>query len=77
MPAGGQGLAGVQTNWVSAADVTNDIYYVNSATAPSPFWLDLNKTDFSPGATIAFLDPHDPKIGGDALRLLKPWEEHA
>ena len=74
VPAGGQGLAGVQTNWVSAADVTNDIYYINSATIPSLFWLDLKKADFSPGATLLFLDPHDPKIGGDAQRYLTPWK---
>lgn len=37
VPAGGRGLAGVQTNWVSAADVTNGIYYINSATVPSLF----------------------------------------
>lgn len=77
VPAGGSGLAGVQTNWVSAADVTNDIYYVNSATVPSLFWLDLKKADFSQGAAVTFLDPHDPKIGGDARRLLKPWKAHA
>lgn len=77
VPAGGSGLAGVQTNWVSAADVTNDIYYVNSATVPSLFWLDLNKADFSQGAAVTFLDPHDPKIGGDARRFLKPWKAHA
>jgi choloylglycine hydrolase len=77
VPAGGPGLAGVQTNWVSAADVTNGIYYINSATVPSLFWLDLSKTDFSPGAGVMFLDPHDPKIGGDARRFLKPWKAHA
>ena len=74
VPAGGKGLAGVQTNWVSAADVTNDIYYINSATVPSLFWLDLKTADFSPGAAVMFLDPHDPKIGGDAKRFLKPWQ---
>jgi penicillin V acylase-like amidase (Ntn superfamily) len=62
-----------QTNWVSAADVTNGIYYVNSATAPSLFWLDLKTVDLKPGAALLFLDPHDPKIGGDARRHLKRW----
>lgn len=77
VPAGGKGLAGVQTNWVSAADVTNGIYYINSATVPSLFWLDLSKTDFSPGTAIMFLDPHDRNVGGDARRFLKPWKAHA
>jgi penicillin V acylase-like amidase (Ntn superfamily) len=77
VPPGGPGLAGVQTNWVSAADVTNDIYYVNSATVPSLFWLNLRKADFSPGATLVYLDPNDPKVGGDARRFLKAWKAHA
>lgn len=63
-----------QTNWVSAADVTNGIYYVNSATAPSLFWLDLRRVNFKPGAPMLFLDPHDPKVGGDARRHLKQWK---
>ena len=77
VPQGGPGLAGVQTNWVSAADVTNDIYYVNSATVPSLFWLKLKDADFSPGATLLYLDPHNPKIGGDARHFLKAWKAHA
>ncbi len=63
-----------QTNWVSAADVTNKIYYVNSATVPSLFWLELREANFKPGAPLLFLDPHDPKIGGDARRHLKQWK---
>ncbi len=74
VPAGGPGMAGVQTNWVSAADVTNDIYYVNSATVPSLFWLNLDKADFSPGAALFYLDANDPRIGGDARRFLKAWK---
>ena len=77
VPAGGPGLAGVQTNWVSAADVTNDIYYVNSATVPSLFWLALKDADFSPDATLLYLNPHDPKVGGDARRFLKTWKAPA
>ena len=70
-----QGFWGaVQTNWVSAADVTNGIYYVNSATAPSLFWLDLKEANLKPGAALLFLDPHDPEIGGDARRYLKRWK---
>lgn len=73
--ASGQGFWGaVQTNWVSAADVTNSIYYVNSATVPSLFWIELEKVDLSPQAPLVFLDPHDPKIGGDARGFLKPWK---
>ena len=70
--AADQGFWGAcQTNWVSAADVTNGVYYVNSATVPSLFWLDLKEANFKPGAPLLFLDPHDPKVGGDARRYLK------
>jgi penicillin V acylase-like amidase (Ntn superfamily) len=64
-----------QTNWVSAADVTNGLYYIDSATAPSLFWLDLKEANFKPGAPLLFLDPHDPKVGGDARRFLKRWKK--
>lgn len=72
VPAAGL-MAGVQTNWVSAADVTNDIYYINSATVPSLFWLDLKTADLSAGAPLLFLDPYDVSVGGDARPFLKRW----
>ncbi len=36
--------------------------YVNSATAPSLFWLDVKEFNFKPGAPLLFLDPHDLKL---------------
>ena len=78
VPESEQGpMAGVQTNWVSVADVTEGIYYVNSATAPSLFWLELRKANFRQGAPVLFLDPHDPRVGGDARRHLKRWRAPA
>jgi penicillin V acylase-like amidase (Ntn superfamily) len=62
-----------QTNWVTAADVTNGVYYVSSAMAPSLFWLDFKGANFKPGASVLALNLHDPKIGGDARRFLKRW----
>jgi penicillin V acylase-like amidase (Ntn superfamily) len=71
-----QGFWGaVQTNWVSAVDVTNSIYYVNSATVPSLFWLDLKAANLTRGAPLLYLDLHDPTVGGNALRYLKPWQK--
>lgn len=64
---GGAGFWGaVQTNWITASDVTNRIYYVNGAAVPSLVWLDLKEVDFGEGGPLLFLDPHDPKVGGDA-----------
>ena len=66
-------MAGVQTNWVSAADVTNGIYYVNSATVPSLFWLDLKKAIFAPGSPLLFVDLYDMANAGDIAARLKSW----
>lgn len=72
-----QGWGGTQTNWVSAADVTNRIYYVNSATVPSLVWLELTEMNFGPRAVVMFLDPHDSKVGGDGRRFLRRWQAPA
>lgn len=73
--AADQGFWGaVQTNWISAADVTNNIYYVNSATVPALLWVDLKKISLRPGAPLLFLDPHNPKVGGNAQSHLKRWK---
>lgn len=66
-----------QTNWVTAADVTNKVYFVSSATAPSLFWLDFKSANFKPGAPVLSLDLHDPAIGGDARRFLRRWKAAA
>lgn len=63
-----------QTNWIAAADVTNCVYYVESSITPSLFWLDLKQANLNPGAPLLFLDPHDPKVGGDARRSLNRWK---
>lgn len=66
----------VQTNWIAASDVTDKVYYVNSATVPSLFWFDVKQADFSPGQPFLFLDPHDISVGGDARKHLHVWDEH-
>ena len=58
---------------MSAVDVTNGIYYVNSATVPSLFWLDLKAANLTRGAPLLYLDLHDPTVGGNALRYLKTY----
>ena len=63
----------VQTNWVTACDLTNRIYYVNGAAVPSLLWLDLKKVNLAKGAPLLFLNPHDRTIGGDARAYLKRW----
>ena len=53
--------------------MTNRIYYVNSATVPSLVWLDLAEINLGPRTAVMFIDPHDPKVGGDGRRLLRRW----
>jgi choloylglycine hydrolase len=69
--------AGERTKWISAADLTNKVYCINSATSPSMFWLDLDEVGLDAGAPVLFLDLYDPDIGGDARADLKPWKAPA
>jgi penicillin V acylase-like amidase (Ntn superfamily) len=75
VPGGDQGtFSGNQTNWVTASDLTNLRYYVESATTPSLFWLNVKEASFKPGAPVLALNMHDPSIGGNARKLLKHWK---
>jgi choloylglycine hydrolase len=65
---------GCQTTWVSAADLTHKIYRINSAIALNQGWVDLKTLNFSVGAPILFVDPHDPKEGGDLTGRFKEWK---
>jgi choloylglycine hydrolase len=65
---------GCQTNWVSAADLTNRVYYLNSSIVPSLGWLELPDLDFRPQAPVHFLDPHNPELGGNLRKGLKLWK---
>jgi penicillin V acylase-like amidase (Ntn superfamily) len=58
------------TLWVSVADVTNNIYYFNSTTAPNIIWIDLNKLDFNEGAKSLSIDPTDIHLAGEVTGKL-------
>lgn len=60
------------TRWVSVADVTNNIYYFNSTTAPNIIWIDLNKINFEPGAPALSIDPTNIHLEGDITTKLEP-----
>jgi penicillin V acylase-like amidase (Ntn superfamily) len=64
---------GCQTNWVSASDLTNKVYYINSSVVPSLGWVELAGLKLGKGAAVVFLDPHDPKVGSDLTKHFKPW----
>jgi penicillin V acylase-like amidase (Ntn superfamily) len=53
------------TRWISAADMTNKLYFVQSAQSPFAVWVDLNKIDFQPGAPARSVDIYDVHLAGD------------
>ena len=65
--------SGIQTNWVSGMDLTSKTIYMNSTYSPSLFWLELSQLDFTQGAPIEYLNPHDIGLSGNARSDLQPW----
>ncbi|MDD5169721.1 MAG: linear amide C-N hydrolase [Syntrophales bacterium] len=65
---------GCQTNWVSAADLTNRVYYINSSIVPSLTWVELDDLDLRKGSPVLFLNPHNPKLGGGLSKQFKKWK---
>ena len=60
------------TRWRSVSDQKNKVYYFESTMIPNLFWLDLNKIDFSPNASIKKLSLTNGEIyAGDAVKDLK------
>lgn len=53
------------TRWRIVADHKNQLFYVESATSPNTFWVDLKQLDFSQGAQIKTID-----LGVDMNRIL-------
>lgn len=53
------------TRWRIVADNTNRIFYLESATSPNVFWVDLKKLDFSASSGVRTID-----LGVDMNRIL-------
>jgi choloylglycine hydrolase len=66
--------AGVQTNWLSAIDVSHKVVYVNSAMSPDLFWVQLDDLDLHEGAPVVYLDPHEISLGGDVAKRFAVWK---
>ncbi len=63
------------TIWRTVADQSRLIYYFDSATRPSVFWVSLEKVDFEKGATIKRLHMTDDNIfAGDVSEQFKVTE---
>lgn len=56
------------TWWLSAADLTNKMYYFSMAESPNVVWVDVSKLNFSNGQPVMSLDPKNPALVGDVSR---------
>ncbi len=65
----------VQSNWATAADLTDKVYSFSDSQGPSVFWLDLSKADVSPGAPVPIVDATDPNVAGDVLPRPTPTSQ--
>lgn len=63
------------TLWVSAADLTNRIFFFNSTKSPNLFWIDLKLLD--PTGPTMVLDPYNPELSGEVAKSFKASAEPA
>lgn len=60
------------TLWRTIADQKNKVYYFDSATSPSIFWVSLDELDFKEGAQVKKLVASDGKIySGNAAKYFE------
>jgi penicillin V acylase-like amidase (Ntn superfamily) len=60
------------TWWLSAADLTNRVYYFNVTDSPNVIWVDVSALDFSTGRSVMRLDANNPALVGDVSRGFAP-----
>jgi len=53
------------TIWTSVLDLTNKVIYFSSTVAKNNFWIEMGKLNFSPGASVMYLDATNPKLFGE------------
>ena len=59
------------TWWMSAADLTDRVYYFQSTRSPNVIWLPLDALDFAEGTGVRALDPRDVALVGDVRERLE------
>lgn len=61
------------TIWRTVSDQKNRVYYFDSATRPSAFWIDLAKVDLSPGAPVRKLTIANGEVfAGEVGAVMQP-----
>ncbi|PQO38623.1 linear amide C-N hydrolase [Blastopirellula marina] len=53
------------TEYRTAIDLTNRRYFFELTTSPNVIWVNLNKMDLSPGASVLELNPYDYSLSGN------------
>lgn len=63
------------TRWRAVADLTNRVYYFESASSPAVIWVRLDRLDLNAGRPVMRLDAgSDPDLSGDASGRFKKAE---
>ncbi len=60
------------TWWITAADLSNEVYYFNMTQNPNVIWVNLKNLDFSSSQPVRVLDTKNPALVGDVGRGFQP-----
>jgi penicillin V acylase-like amidase (Ntn superfamily) len=60
-----KGFGIYNTEYRTAMDLTNKLYFFELTTSPNVIWADLTKFDLKPGAPVMELDPDNINLSGD------------
>jgi choloylglycine hydrolase len=53
------------TEYRTVTDTTNKRYFFELTTSPNVIWTEMDKLDFSNGASVQVLNPDNAKLSGD------------
>jgi penicillin V acylase-like amidase (Ntn superfamily) len=56
------------TWWLSAADLTDRLYFFSMTESPNVIWVDVGHLNFSAGRPLLRLDPKNPALTGEVSR---------
>ncbi|CCI22393.1 MAG: linear amide C-N hydrolase [Microcystis sp.] len=62
-PYKGSGI--YNTEYRTAMDLTNKLYFLELSTSPNVIWVDLSKLNFNAGAPVMTLNPDNISLSGD------------
>lgn len=67
-----KGFGIYNTEYRTAMDLTNQLYFFELTTSPNVVWVDLGAFDLAPGSPVMTLDPDDMALSGDVSAMLRP-----